>query len=365
MTYQSQLLTIGAAADAQVADLTNQLTKAKADLAAQIAADDATVTSLKGVIADLTAQLAALQPAPPVTPPTPPPPVPPTPPARTQLKTYKMTSADSGKTFENVDFVGGDASTAVLSFLSACSHITLKNCTIAAGPWNGVSINVSNGNIHDITFDGCHIMASARMGIECTQRPASNTVGYSNIKVLNTIIEAVGEEALSFDGGYFPATGCEIGNVTIYGSNNSANPQWSGALEINGPTGFSVHDVMIYACKKHALNLEGPAGKCGHVFRRVTIDYSNVAEKYATDSVNAYMMEFQSVNGAVFDLCKFNTGSMANHCAEAGTFSNSSGNDFSTSTLTGVVNDLPSNPTAASYFRLSGTCTGNIWPVLK
>jgi hypothetical protein len=239
----------------------------------------------------------------------------------------------------------------VLTLNQSCYNITFTDCTVGSGPWNGVTINVTNGNIHDITFTGCHILAAGRMGIECTQRPASNTTGYKNVKVIDTVIEPSGEEAMSFDGGYFSAN-CLIDGVTINGSDNQANPAYSGAIEINGPTYFTVQNTTIYASRKNALNLEGPPGQNGHlVFTNDTIDYSVQKESFATDASTARLTELQSVNGAVFSNCKFIMGKAWN----AGYWTNSSNNDLSSTTLTGSGN-------GGSGFSLDSASTGNKLP---
>ena len=74
--------------------------------------------------------------------------------------------------YENCTFTGGGATTAVLTLNQACYNIVFRNCTIDASPYNGVSINSYNGNIHDIRFEGCHFLSAARMGFECTNRPS-------------------------------------------------------------------------------------------------------------------------------------------------------------------------------------------------
>ena len=169
------------------------------------------------------------------------------------------------------------------------------------------------------------------MGIECTQRPASNTVGYKDMKFIDDVIEPSAEEAMSFDGGYFAADSL-IDGCTINGSDNSANPQWDGALEINGPKDFTVSNTTIYECKEGGLNLEGqPGANCGLVFDNDTVDFSQLRETYPVDSSTARLTELQNVNGAVFSNCKFVLGKAWN----AGYWTSSSNNDLSTSSISG------------------------------
>lgn len=82
MTYQAELASIGALADAEIATLSSEITsleQVNSDLALQVASRDATITSLSSTVEDLRAQIAALTAPPVVTPP-------PTPPATTTAK---------------------------------------------------------------------------------------------------------------------------------------------------------------------------------------------------------------------------------------------------------------------------------------
>ena len=270
------------------------------------------------------------------------------------FNTYTIPAGTHDVDYVACTFNGGNASTAVLTLNQTCYDLTFTDCTVGSGPWNGVTINVTNGNIHDITFTGCHILAAGRMGIECTQRPASNTVGYKDMKFINDTIEPSAEEAMSFDGGYFAANSL-IDGCTINGSDNQANPAYSGAIEINGPTYFTVQNTTIYACRKNAFNLEGPAGANGHlVFANDTVDYSVQKESQPTDASTARLTELQNVNDAVFSNCKFVMG----HAWNAGYWTSSSNNDLSTSTLTGSGN-------GGSGFTLDSASTGNKLPQSK
>jgi len=172
------------------------------------------------------------------------------------------------------------------------------------------------------------------------------------MKFIDDVIEPSGEEAMSFDGGYFAADSL-IDGCTINGSDNQTSPLWSGAIEINGPTYFTVQNTTIYACRKNAFNLEGPAGVNGHlVFTNDTVDYSVQKESQPTDSSTARLTELQDVNGAVFANCKFILGSAWN----AGYWSNCSNNDLSTTTISG------SCPAGRSMWSLDGSCTDNTMP---
>jgi len=268
--------------------------------------------------------------------------------------TYNVPSGAHNRVYDHVTFKGGNSSTAVLTINHAARNITFTHCTIDRGPYNGITINATNGNIHDITFTHCRILSAGRMGIEVTQRPASNSVGPKHIKVIDTVIEPSAEEAMSYDGGYFASSDL-ISGVTIMGSDNQTNPAWSGAIEINGPTHFTVQNTKIYACRKNALNLEGPSGNGHLVFRNVTIDYAKRYESVATDSSTARLTELQSVNGAVFTGCHFTLGQAWN----AGYWTDSSNNNLSKSSLTGKT------PAGRAMWSPNGTCANNKMPVRK
>ena len=160
---------------------------------------------------------------------------------------------------------------------------------------------------------------------------------------------------MSFDGGYFAANSL-ISGCTINGSDNQASPAYSGAIEINGPTYFTVQNTTIYACRKNAFNLEGPSGTNGHlVFSNDTVDYSVQKESQPTDSSTARLTEMQNVNNAVFTNCKFVMGKAWN----AGYWTDSSNNDLSKSTLTGKT------PAGRAMWSPNGACANNKMPVRK
>ena len=120
---------------------------------------------------------------------------------------YTVPAGTHNVTYDRCTFTSSSSSAAALTLNQACYGLTFSNCTFSASAWNDVTLNVTNGNIHDIAFTNDQFAAGGRMGLECTQRPTSNTVGYTNIVVTNCTFQPVAEEALSFDGGYFRATG--------------------------------------------------------------------------------------------------------------------------------------------------------------
>ena len=70
------------------------------------------------------------------------------------------------------------------------------------------------------------------------------------------------------------------------------------------PTYFTVQNTTIYACRKNALNLEGPAGAMLLVFT-ATPSTTRSEGELPTDASTARLTELQSVNDAVFSNCKF------------------------------------------------------------
>ena len=176
--------------------------------------------------------------------------------------------------YDNVRFTGGSATRAVLQIDSAAYDITFHDCTIAGGPWNGITINDSLGNIHDITFSGCHILTQKRMGLECTSRPISTTRGYHGIRVLGCTFEPQGSEAVSFDGG----AGCKYNRVSgtvIKGAGVNPRQQWGAGFECNGPSSFTFTDNHVYQCRGPLLNLQRHVtAPSGWVFRNNVLNAS-------------------------------------------------------------------------------------------
>jgi hypothetical protein len=276
--------------------------------------------------------------------------------------TYTVPAGSHDVDYVNCTFTSSSSTAAALTIATACYDLTFTDCTFGPSTaWNDVSIAATNGNIHDITFAGCTFSPAARMDFECIQRPTSNTVGYHHIDLVDCVFQPAGEEAISYDGGFFDAN-CLISGCTVLGSNNSASPQYYGELEINGPTDFQVENCIFDAAQCVALNLEGPPGAdCKDVFTNDVIDWSVLKQSYPTGS-NSRLTEFQNLNDAVFDNCTFNTGNAANHAYNAGYWTNSSSNDLSTSTVTGTVRTLPTPTKGADYFSLDSNCLANMMP---
>jgi hypothetical protein len=286
---------------------------------------------------------------------------------------YSVPSGTHDVIYENCSFTSSGAQTAALFFNEVPAYdITFDNCTFQSTNWNDVSINVTNAEVHDVTFENCDFLPSGRMDFECNQRPVNNSTGYEHIDLIDDTFEPCHDEAISFDGGFFAMQGVIVSGCTINGSDNAptaqfpTEPAWGGAIECNGPTGFVVENTHIYACKTTGLNIEGPAGRPSNdIFRNVVVNWSVLIESVPTDSTMARLMSLNNVNGALFDNCTFNTGTPANHAWNAGYFTDSSNNDFSTSTITGVVTTVsgPVVPaTAAGYFSLDSASTGNKLP---
>jgi len=285
-------------------------------------------------------------------------------PGRTYIS-YTVPAGTHDVVYENITFTGGGATTAVLTLNQSCYNIVFRNCTIGASPYNGVSINSYNGNIHDVRFEGCHFLSAARMGFEVTNRPDAATAGYHNIDLIDCVFEPSGSEAVSYDGESLSGD-CLIKNVVIKGAGNGpGNPLWNSAwtwrqaFEINGPINMTMDHLTINLSYGTTLNLNGPAsGDCGWTFTGCTFDMS---QSYLTSSPlvsydsNGYgppILFATDMRNAVFANCTFNTGTNVRGRIADLTASNS-GNDFSTSTFTG--NDHVK-------VRERSGATGNIWP---
>jgi hypothetical protein len=267
--------------------------------------------------------------------------------------------------YENCTFTGGGPTTAVLTLNQSCYNIVFRNCTIDASPYNGVSINSYNGNIHDNRFEGCHFLPAACMGFECTNRPSGASAGWKRIDLIDCVFEPSGSEAVSYDGDGGSGESL-IKNTVIKGSGNGpGNPLWNSAwtwrqaFEINGPTNMTMDHLTVNLSYGTTLNLNGPAsGDCGWTFRGCTFDmsrsYLNCSPLVSYDS-NGYgppLLFPVNMRNAVFANCTFNTGTNVRGRIADLTAGNS-GNDFSTCTFTG--NDHVK-------VRVRSGATGNTWP---
>ena len=223
--------------------------------------------------------------------------------------------------YENCTFTGGGATPAVLTLNQACYNIVFRNCTINASPYNGVSINSYNSNIHDVRFEGCHFLSAARMGFECTNRPSGASAGWKHIDLIDCVFEPSGSEAVSYDGDGGSGDSL-VQNTLIKGSGNGpGNPLWSSAwtwrqaFEINGPTNMTMDRLTVNLSYGTTLNLNGPAsGDCGWRFTGCNFDmlqsYLSCSPLVSYDS-NGYgppLLFPTNMRGAVFANCTFNTG---------------------------------------------------------
>jgi Pectate lyase superfamily protein len=277
---------------------------------------------------------------------------------------YVVPSRSHDVVYENCTFTGGGATTAVLTINQPCYNIVFRNCTIDASPYNGVSINSYNGNIHDIRFEGCHFLSAARMGFEVTNRPDAATAGWKHIDLIDCVFEPSGSEAVSYDGDGGSGNSL-IKNVVIKGAGNGpGNPFWNSAwtwrqaFEINGPTNMTMDHLTVYLSYGATLNLNGPpTGDCGWKFINCNFDMSqsyltcSPLVGYDSTGYGPPILFPNNMRHAVFANCTFNTGTNVRGRI-ADLVSSNGNNDFSTCTFTG--NDHVK-------VRERGS-TGNTWP---
>ena len=203
--------------------------------------------------------------------------------------------------FWNVTFTGGSATTAVVQFSSPASGITFDHCTIAAGGgWNGVSINDSSGDIHDITFDHVLFKGQGRMGIEITSRPTTAAVGYRNISIIDSTFEPQGSEAVSYDGG--PGAGWStFRDNLIQGAGVNPVQQYGSGFEVNGDSNMTVTGNVIWQCRESAWNLQRHVTTpSGWVFSGNLLDASRHQQVVPMKAL-AQVVGACNVYGGVFD----------------------------------------------------------------
>ncbi len=267
--------------------------------------------------------------------------------------TYEVPAGSFNVVFDHCTFRGGTASAAVLTLDRPCHGLTFRDCVIAAGGgWNGITINVTNGDIFDVSFVGCRIAGQGRMGFECTQRPVSDVVGYHAIDLIGCTFAPQGSEAVSYDGGG-GCRDCTISRCLIEGAGDSRAPYGAG-LEINGPVGFTVADTTIWACRDSGFNLNCAAADCGWVFRNDVVDFSHRAQHVPVNADAARLILAGGMNGSVWQNCRLVLGDAWN----AGYWRSCSSNDLSTSTLSGSP---PANQGRALW-TLDAASRGNKLP---
>lgn len=223
---------------------------------------------------------------------------------------------------------------------SAIYNITLADCLIdSSSNWNGISINAIDGSIHDITFDGCHVLEQARMGFECTNR-GSGTKSFCNIKLMDCIFEVQGSEAISFGGNVGAGDNCLVDGCLLKGSGNNPDYPWGQGLENNGRTGLTVRDTTIYRTYSTTLNVGNNCGDKTTTFIGCTFDmsvnYLTRDPSFVTDvnGPSAPMLLSSNIAGWTFENCIFNVGDKVRRriLALEGA---ATGNDLSTCTFTG------------------------------
>jgi hypothetical protein len=255
------------------------------------------------------------------------------------------------RVYRHVTFLPGSSGGGVLEITKSCHDITFRDCVIASGPWNGISINDSGGNIRRIRFVHCRIKPQGRMGFECTTRGSSTAV-FQKIALIDCVFSPQGNEAISFDGPNGVAANCLIDNVVIRGAGNDPQQPFGSGLEINGPTHMTIRRLTIYRTRDIMLNLQGFSPSSRWRFIRCRFDASRSLQ--ATQMTGgARVMGASGMNGAIFSHCVFNAGGTSG-AYNNGRLYNSSGNDFRTSQFRGA------NDNAGLSF--AGTSMGNMLP---
>jgi hypothetical protein len=226
--------------------------------------------------------------------------------------------------------------------------------------------------VHDITFSNCTFEACPRMGLEAGVWPETDDTahGYYDVTIEDCVFDPVGGEAMSW-GGWAPNANLLIEGDTILGSDNMADPQWNGELELGTTSYDTVSDCTFYAGEGNCLNLDPTAGfgACHNTFSNDVFDYSTLKESVSTDGGSARMIEAQNVDGAVFTGCTFDTGSATNHVYNAAYWTSCTNIDMSGSTITGYIKDNATGAayeptTVAAYFTTDSGCTGDQMPTL-
>ncbi len=203
--------------------------------------------------------------------------------------------------FWNVTFTGGSATAAVIEFNGAASNVIFDHCTVATGGgWNGVSINDTNGDIHDVTFRHVLFKSQGRMGIEITSRPTTAPVGYRNVSITDSTFEPQGSEAVSYDGGPGAGRSSFSGNV-IQGAGVNPAQEFGAGFEVNGPSDMTVTGNTIYQSRGPAWNLQRHVtAPSGWVFSGNLLDASHHVQAVPMSAL-AQVVGTCNVYGGRFD----------------------------------------------------------------
>jgi hypothetical protein len=219
--------------------------------------------------------------------------------AATTISNLVLSRGQSNVTYDNVTFVGGTSSSAVVTITHA-SNITFRNCTFSrGGGWNSVSVNDSGGSVKNIRFDNCRWLGAGRMNIEVTSRPTSAPVGYSNINITDSIFEPSGNEAVSYDGGAGAGNSLFQNNL-IKGAGADPRQPWGSGLEINGPSSMVVKDNEIWQCREFAFNFQRhTTAASGWVVQNNVLDATKWAQR-VLQAGNRQQVLCMAVNGGSF-----------------------------------------------------------------
>ena len=266
------------------------------DPASLLAANAVTVTRLSAItdaLATLGARVAALEAAPlPEPDPLPGPVQPPT-----RLHNYRVGSADSGRTFENVTFDGNDPVKAVLDLSQSVSHVTFKTCTVERSAGGGDCIGIvedgtsaSGAHISDITFDGCHVGAVNAAGLAGSPRGGIEVYtwdggtgkalhGWSNVQLLGCLFEA--SDSFCVDVADYPlASGARasgpavVRGCTLKGGGKNGG-QFGYTLCIESPHDVLIENNTILRASENTIRVSLSSGLAqNYVIRGNVIDLS-------------------------------------------------------------------------------------------
>lgn len=268
----------------------------------------------------------------------------------------KIPAGAHDRTYVNVVFKGSRDT--IVKIPAGCHNITFRRCIFASGGANGVKILDRSGTVHDITFVRCRFRRQPRVAFACVSK-GSKKACFRNIKLVKCVVEPAGEDAIRLTGPSV-ASGCVIDRCTIQGAGARSEAESGYAVKINGPLKVRVSNTRIYATRRGAFDLTARAGsaRCGWSFENDTIDFTRRLQKRGTDRSSARLIRASGMNGSVWDECTFTTGDASNHVLSAGSWSSSSNNDLSSSTITGVTG-------GQTYWSMDAGCLNNRMPRVR
>jgi hypothetical protein len=203
-------------------------------------------------------------------------------------------------TYTNVTFdgagTGGADSSGVIYIGGGSYNISFIDCTINSNRDGvGDGVKIVGGDVHDITFDGCHFLTQPRMGFEAIGRSGS---GYQRVNVINSTFEVQGSEAVSYDDDTGLAGNSTFSGNLVKGGGATTLYPWGQGFELNDVANMTVTANTFYRSRGAIWNLQmARSTPSGWAFQNNVVD---ATEGTISASADANPVCAQGIYGGVF-----------------------------------------------------------------